>query len=101
MRDAVFCQADPGNPNKKAWTSLDCFGRIVTFQWVRTNKNKKMFRPDPDPRWRARDDSLSKRRYDSTISACIQVNSELFDWEVYVSEKHRRADATSAGQHCP
>src|SRR4029077_18302335 len=31
------------NPSKKAWISLDSFGRIGTFQWVTTNPNKKIF----------------------------------------------------------
>ena len=30
-------------PRKKAWISLDSFGRIRTFQWVTTNPNKKSF----------------------------------------------------------
>jgi hypothetical protein len=29
-------------PRKKAWISLDSFGRIGTFQWVTTNPNKKI-----------------------------------------------------------
>ena len=28
------------NPRKKAWISLDSFGRIWTYQWVTTNPNK-------------------------------------------------------------
>jgi hypothetical protein len=32
-----------GNPNKKAWISLDSFGRIGAFQWVTANPNKKIF----------------------------------------------------------
>jgi hypothetical protein len=30
-------------PRKKAWISLDSFGRIGTFQWVTANPNKKIF----------------------------------------------------------
>jgi hypothetical protein len=30
-------------PRKKACISLDSFGRIVTFQWVTANPNKKSF----------------------------------------------------------
>jgi hypothetical protein len=33
------------NPNKKAWISLDSFGRIGTFQWVTANPNKKKLFP--------------------------------------------------------
>ena len=33
------------NPRKKAWISLDSFGRIGTYQWVTTNPNKKIFSP--------------------------------------------------------
>jgi hypothetical protein len=32
-------------PRKKAWISVDSFGRIETFQWVTTNPNKKIFSP--------------------------------------------------------
>jgi hypothetical protein len=32
-----------GNPSKKAWISLDSFGRIGPFQWVTANPNKKIF----------------------------------------------------------
>src|SRR5271168_3361494 len=32
-------------PSKKAWISLDSFGRIGTFQWVTANPNKKIFSP--------------------------------------------------------
>jgi hypothetical protein len=31
-----------GNPRKKAWISLDSFGRIGAFQRVTTNPNKKI-----------------------------------------------------------
>jgi hypothetical protein len=31
------------NPRKKAWISLDSFGRIGAFQWVTANPNKKSF----------------------------------------------------------
>jgi hypothetical protein len=34
-----------GKPNKKAWISLDSFGRIGTFQWVTANPNKKTLFP--------------------------------------------------------
>jgi hypothetical protein len=30
-------------PSKKAWISLDSFGRIGTYQWVTANPNKKIF----------------------------------------------------------
>jgi hypothetical protein len=30
-------------PRKKAWISLDSFGRIGAFQWVAANPNKKTF----------------------------------------------------------
>jgi hypothetical protein len=30
-------------PRKKAWISLDSFGRIGPFQWVTANPNKKIF----------------------------------------------------------
>jgi hypothetical protein len=30
-------------PRKKAWISLDSFGRIRPFQWVTANPNKKIF----------------------------------------------------------
>jgi hypothetical protein len=33
------------NPRKKAWISLDSFGRIGPYQWVTTNPNKKIFSP--------------------------------------------------------
>jgi hypothetical protein len=29
-------------PRKKAWISLDSFGRFVAFQWVTENPNKKI-----------------------------------------------------------
>jgi hypothetical protein len=31
------------NPSKKAWISLDSFGRFGAFQWVTRNPNKKIF----------------------------------------------------------
>jgi hypothetical protein len=31
------------NPRKKAWISLDSFGRIGTFQWITANPSKKIF----------------------------------------------------------
>jgi hypothetical protein len=34
-----------GNPNKKAWISLDSFGRIGAFQWVTAIPNKKNLSP--------------------------------------------------------
>jgi hypothetical protein len=30
-------------PRKKAWISLDSFGRFGTFQWLTTNPSKKIF----------------------------------------------------------
>jgi hypothetical protein len=33
------------NPRKKAWISLDSFGRIGTYQGVTANPNKKIFSP--------------------------------------------------------
>jgi hydroxymethylbilane synthase len=37
-----------GNPRKRAWISLDSFGRIGTFQGVRTNPSRKLlFLPFP------------------------------------------------------
>jgi hypothetical protein len=33
-------------PRKKAWISLDSFGRIGAFQWVTGEKNRKKF-PGP------------------------------------------------------
>jgi hypothetical protein len=36
-------------PRKKAWISLDSFGRIGTFQWVTVNPNKKILPADSLP----------------------------------------------------
>jgi hypothetical protein len=46
-----LCQITPSNqgiPRKKAWISLDSFGRFWAFQWVTANPNKKnlsLFQP--------------------------------------------------------
>ena len=37
----VGCKTIQGKPRKKAWISLDSFGRIGTFQWVTANQIKK------------------------------------------------------------
>ena len=58
------------NPRKKAWFSLDSFGRIQTFQRVTANPNKKIF-----PRFIVRRSlgaglssaALNKRALDSVI----------------------------------
>jgi hypothetical protein len=35
------------NPRKKAWISLDSFGRFGTFQWLTANPSKKFFSQFP------------------------------------------------------
>jgi hypothetical protein len=37
-------------PKKKAWISLDSFGRIGAFQWVTANPNKKILSSSPRQR---------------------------------------------------
>jgi hypothetical protein len=55
---------------------LDSFGRIGTFQWVRTNKNKKMFSL-PVPRIRAGAPETIHFRNAGTIAQFLLVSKEI------------------------
>jgi hypothetical protein len=58
-----------GNPRKKAWISLDSFGRIVVFQRVTVNPNKKTLFLSGLKR------GLSTERWVHRIEVCISWDS--------------------------
>ena len=71
------CKKNQGNPRKKAWISLDSFGRIGAFQWVTANPNKNSF-PFCLRRRRPRRTHPSLN-HNSTASFHIKGNSERND----------------------
>ncbi len=80
-----------GNPRKKAWISLDSFGRIGTFQWVTANPNKKTFPASCSPgNASERPCLLCFRRSDASPAPLIRSAENIAHNQVFRKQMWRR-----------